>query len=141
MSRFNPSVAVVGHWFRRRRATGIGIVLSGGAVVGIVFPILLQHLIPVIVFGWAVRVIGFMIMVCFIVALGGGPNHHRTGFYYWENPGPFVELYQPGSLGKFLGVWASVVQATFAYLGTELVGVAFAGLASSASLPGLQGFL
>ena len=68
LSRFNPSVAVVGHWFRRRRATGIGIVLSGGAVGGIVFPILLQHLIPVIGFGWAVRVIGFIIMGCFIVA-------------------------------------------------------------------------
>ncbi|EJF60629.1 monocarboxylate permease [Dichomitus squalens LYAD-421 SS1] len=65
---FNPSVAVVGHWFRRRRATAIGVVLSGGAVGGIVFPILLQHLIPIVGFGWAVRVIGFIIMACFILA-------------------------------------------------------------------------
>ncbi|PIL29485.1 MFS general substrate transporter [Ganoderma sinense ZZ0214-1] len=33
---FNPAVAVVGHWFRRRRATAIGVVLSGGAVGGVV---------------------------------------------------------------------------------------------------------
>ncbi|KAI1787128.1 monocarboxylate permease [Ganoderma leucocontextum] len=65
---FNPSVAVVGHWFRRHRATAIGIVLSGGAVGGIVFPILLQHLTPLIGFGWAVRIIGFIIIACFIVA-------------------------------------------------------------------------
>ncbi|KAI0742078.1 monocarboxylate permease [Daedaleopsis nitida] len=65
---FNPSVAVMSHWFRRKRASAIGIVLSGGAVGGVVFPILLQHLIPIIGFGWAVRVIGFIIMVCFIVA-------------------------------------------------------------------------
>ena len=66
--RFNPSVAVAGHWFRRHRATAIGIIVSGGAVGGIVFPILLQHLIPLIGFGWSVRIIGFIIMACFIVA-------------------------------------------------------------------------
>ncbi|KAI0730854.1 monocarboxylate permease [Earliella scabrosa] len=65
---FNPSVAVMGHWFRRRRATAIGIVLGGSAAGGIVFPILLQRLIPVIGFAWATRVIAFLIMVCFIVA-------------------------------------------------------------------------
>nr|VWP00292.1 Bud site selection protein 6 [Ganoderma boninense] len=65
---FNPSVAVAGHWFRRHRATAIGIVVSGGAVGGIVFPILLQHLVPLIGFGWAVRIIAFIIMACFGVA-------------------------------------------------------------------------
>lgn len=70
-------------------------------------------------------VICMLILVCFIVALGGGPNHHRTGFYYWENPGAFHEYLQKGDTGRFLGVWACIVQATFAYLGTELVGVAF----------------
>ncbi|KAI0741766.1 monocarboxylate permease [Daedaleopsis nitida] len=65
---FNPSVAVMSHWFRRRRATAIGIVLGGSAIGGVVFPIMLQHLIPRIGFGWAVRVIGFIMMACFIVA-------------------------------------------------------------------------
>ncbi|KAM5544505.1 hypothetical protein V8D89_002165 [Ganoderma adspersum] len=65
---FNPSVAVAGHWFRRHRATAIGIIVSGGAVGGIVFPILLQHLVPLIGFGWAVRIIGFISMACFVVA-------------------------------------------------------------------------
>ncbi|KAI0794344.1 monocarboxylate permease [Fomes fomentarius] len=65
---FNPCVAVVSHWFRRKRASAIGIVLSGGAVGGVVFPILLQRLIPVIGFAWATRVIAFIIMACFIVA-------------------------------------------------------------------------
>lgn len=58
----------MGHWFRRKRATVMGIVLSGGAVGGIVFPILLQHLIPIIGFAWSTRVIGFIIMACFIVS-------------------------------------------------------------------------
>ena len=56
------------HWFRRKRASAIGIVLSGGAVGGIIFPIILQRLIPRIGFPWATRVIGFIILGCFIVA-------------------------------------------------------------------------
>lgn len=70
-------------------------------------------------------VICALILICFIIALGGGPDHQRRGFYYWQNPGAFHEYLQPGATGRFLGVWASIVQATFAYLGTELVGVAF----------------
>jgi len=79
-------------------------------------------------------VIIMLILLCFIVALGGGPNGVRTGFYFWQNPGAFAEYSTTvsgettvitGDTGRFLGVWACIVQATFAYLGTELVGVAF----------------
>lgn len=70
-------------------------------------------------------VICALILICFIIALGGGPDHNRRGFLYWQNPGAFKEYLVEGNTGRFLGVWASIVQATFAYLGTELVGVAF----------------
>lgn len=79
-------------------------------------------------------VILMLILLCFIIALGGGPNGVRTGFYFWKNPGAFaqysttvndVSTVIPGATGRFLSVWACLVQATFAYLGTELVGVAF----------------
>jgi len=79
-------------------------------------------------------VIVMLIFMCFIVALGGGPTHERTGFKYWQDPGAFAQYNVtisgqntviPGETGRFLGVWACIVQATFAYLGTELVGVAF----------------
>lgn len=66
-----------------------------------------------------------IILFSLIIACGGGPNHHATGFQYWKNPGAFAELsdYAKGSLGRFLGFWSVMVNATFAYLGTELVGV------------------
>jgi amino acid transporter len=79
-------------------------------------------------------VILMLILLCFIISLGGGPNGVRTGFYFWQNPGAFAQYSVtkgstttviPGDTGRFLGVWACIVQATFAYLGTELVGVAF----------------
>lgn len=72
--------------------------------------------------------------------LGGGPDHDRRvgrygirstcatanlsqGFRYWKSPGAFKERYITGDAGRFLALWSTFVTATFAYLGTELVGV------------------
>ncbi|KAK4542481.1 hypothetical protein LTR36_006733 [Oleoguttula mirabilis] len=67
-------------------------------------------------------IIGLIIM-CIVLAAGGGPNHTATGFRYWHNPGAFAEYIAEGALGRFLAVWSSMVTAVFAFLGTELVGV------------------
>ncbi|RMD43172.1 hypothetical protein DV735_g1964, partial [Chaetothyriales sp. CBS 134920] len=64
-----------------------------------------------------------VIILSFVLALGGGPTHDRTGFRYWKNPGAFAEYIEDGAAGRFLGFWSTMVTATFAYLGTELVGV------------------
>ncbi|KAK3369480.1 amino acid permease/ SLC12A domain-containing protein [Lasiosphaeria ovina] len=104
--------------------------------------IILLNLIHVSFFGEAefwmslvkALVIIMLILLCFIISLGGSPSGHRSGFWYWNDPGAFaqysasakgVSVTVPGATGRFLGVWACIVQATFAYLGTELVGVAF----------------
>ena len=70
-----------------------------------------------------VIVIMGIILFSLIMAAGGGPTGDAPGFRYWSNPGAFAPLYQTGSLGKFIGFWSVMVNATFAYLGTELVGV------------------
>ncbi|KAI1316937.1 amino acid permease [Xylariaceae sp. FL0255] len=67
-------------------------------------------------------IIGLIILML-VVALGGGPNHHRTGFLYWSDPGAFNTSITTGSLGKFAAFWSTFNTATFAYLGTELIGV------------------
>ncbi|KAI9790336.1 MAG: hypothetical protein M1835_001010 [Candelina submexicana] len=64
-----------------------------------------------------------VILLSLVLALGGGPDHDRKGFRYWDNPGSFKAYKAKGSLGRFLAVWSTMVTATFAYLGTELVGV------------------
>jgi amino acid transporter len=66
-----------------------------------------------------------MIISSLVVALGGGPNHKRSGFQYWNDPGAFKEYLLEGSLGRFLGVWACICQACFAFTGTEVVGMTF----------------
>ncbi|KAF3070208.1 Dicarboxylic amino acid permease [Trichoderma lentiforme] len=64
-----------------------------------------------------------VILLMLILALGGGPTHDRTGFRYWHDPGAFVEYKLHGSAGKFVGVWSALVQAVYAFTGTELVGM------------------
>ncbi|GME43274.1 Amino acid/polyamine transporter I [Neofusicoccum parvum] len=70
-----------------------------------------------------VIVIVALILLSLILALGGGPTGDRPGFRYWKNPGAFKSYIADGSEGKFLGFWNSMINAVFAYLGTELVGV------------------
>ena len=63
-----------------------------------------------------------------IIDLGGNPKHDRLGFRYWDHPyGPMgtylnsqVHNYH---LSIFLGFWATLTNALFAYIGTELIGV------------------
>ncbi|KAB5566153.1 amino acid permease [Coniochaeta sp. 2T2.1] len=64
-----------------------------------------------------------LILLSLILACGGGPNHDATGFRYWRDPGAFKPYIEKGAAGNFLGFWSTMVTATFAYLGTELVGV------------------
>lgn len=67
-------------------------------------------------------VIGIIIL-CLVIAAGGVPGREATGFHYWSNPGAFAEYIDKGATGRFLAFWSSMVNAVFAYLGTELVGV------------------
>ncbi|KAG0136619.1 amino acid permease/ SLC12A domain-containing protein [Tuber indicum] len=64
-----------------------------------------------------------LILLSLVLALGGGPDHDRKGFRYWKDPGAFNTYIAQGDKGRFLGLWSTFVTATFAYLGTELVGV------------------
>lgn len=63
-----------------------------------------------------------VIILSFLLAVGAGPGP-ATGFKYYKNPGAFKPAYGKGSAGKFYGFWSSLVNAVFAYLGTELIGV------------------
>ncbi|PWN47070.1 hypothetical protein IE53DRAFT_382405 [Violaceomyces palustris] len=64
-----------------------------------------------------------LILLLLILDLGGGPNKDRIGFRNWQDGKAFKEYKSTGSTGRFLGFWSVMVNALFAYTGTELVGV------------------
>lgn len=47
---------------------------------------------------------------------GGNPLHDAYGFRYWKDPGAFVEHITPGNLGRFLGIYSCIYQASFSYV-------------------------
>ncbi|OTA98286.1 hypothetical protein M426DRAFT_116769 [Hypoxylon sp. CI-4A] len=65
---FNPSISAVGHWFYKRRALATGIACTAGGIGGVIFPLIILYAAPRYGFGWAVRIVGFVCLVCCIGA-------------------------------------------------------------------------
>ncbi|KAG6818155.1 hypothetical protein H0H87_000060 [Tephrocybe sp. NHM501043] len=69
-----------------------------------------------------------LLLMGIIIDLGGNPKHDRIGFRYWRAPNGPMGTYlkdqvHDGHLAIFLGFWATLTNALFAYIGTELIGV------------------
>lgn len=74
-----------------------------------------------------------LIILLLVIALGGAPSGDRLGFRYWKNPGAFNyyidksrNITIEGPTGRFVSFLSVLVTATFAYTGSELVGITFA---------------
>ncbi|KAL3472213.1 major facilitator superfamily domain-containing protein [Aspergillus californicus] len=64
---FTPAISAIGHYFNERRGVATGIAATGGSVGGVVFPLLLESLLPKIGWGWATRVIA---LICLVLLIG-----------------------------------------------------------------------
>ncbi|KAJ6279434.1 major facilitator superfamily domain-containing protein [Bipolaris maydis] len=62
-----PSVAILSTYFTTRIGAAIGIAASGSSLGGVIYPIVLHRLLPRIGFGWATRVLGFMMLGTLII--------------------------------------------------------------------------
>lgn len=87
--------------------------------------IVVLNLLPVSVYGetefWFVSLKVFLIIGLLITSIvlffGGGPNHDRLGFRYWNDPGPVNDYLIPGtSAGRFVAFLQTLVLASFAFV-------------------------
>lgn len=95
--------------------------------------LLILNIVAVEVFGEAefwfasiklLTIVG-LIILAIVLMLGGGPNHDRLGFRYWNTPGAFKEYKATGSTGRFLAYWTAFVRAGFSFITSpELIGLA-----------------
>ncbi|PWN46136.1 hypothetical protein IE81DRAFT_319518 [Ceraceosorus guamensis] len=81
-----------------------------------------------------VTVVGLIILML-VLDLGGGPTGEFIGGRYWRDPGPMAQFLWTrgadgapeggisGSWGRFLAFWSVLVSASFAFAGTEIVGI------------------
>ncbi|RMZ69599.1 arginine permease [Pyrenophora seminiperda CCB06] len=93
-------------------------------------PITAVNFLPVDIFGefefWfalikVVALVGFWIYAICMNAGVGAQGY--IGFKYWDSPGAFAPYIAEGAVAKFVGFWAVLIQAGFAYQGTELCAI------------------
>lgn len=72
-----------------------------------------------------ITIVGLLLMA-FILDLGGGPNHQRLGFHWWKVNPPIKQYPKTvgGPTGRFLAFFSTLVQASFSYGGVEMVAIA-----------------
>lgn len=77
-----PMLALVGQYIKVKRAAAMGIVLAGSSLGGIIWPIAIDRLInkPSIGFPWTMRIVGFIMIPCFIFscAAAKSPDTPKT---------------------------------------------------------------
>jgi MFS family permease len=105
---FCPTVSLVATYFSTRRSLAMGIMASGGATGGIIFPLIAQQLLPRVGFGWTVRTMGFVILFNTIIILSTARVRLPP-----RKVGPLVEwsafrepLYTLYCIGSFFNLWA-----------------------------------
>ncbi|RMZ75716.1 hypothetical protein DV738_g5336, partial [Chaetothyriales sp. CBS 135597] len=109
---FYPAMSAVVTWFFKKRAFALGLVASGSGLGGVIFPIMVQRLIPEVGFGWTMRICAFLILALMIVAnftiVSRLPPHPKP--VSWRDfLVPFTELpfflLSIGSFFMFMGIF------------------------------------
>lgn len=116
---YAPAVAVVGHYFRRKRPMALAIASTGSTIGGIIFPVMLTRLLnhTSLGFGWTQRCVAFLaatlaLVACVTVRPGIPP---RQGA--WLLPRAFLNpAYTLQVAGLFVISWG--LWTPFFYLST-----------------------
>ncbi|KAM3551806.1 hypothetical protein MY1884_007537 [Beauveria asiatica] len=79
LANYNYVVAVIGHWFDKRRALATGVACTAGGIGGVVFLVLILYLTPTLGFAWSIRVIALLCAVVLAVACVTLRKRRRPG--------------------------------------------------------------
>ena len=109
---FCPTISLVATYFSSRQALAMGIAAAGSASGSLVYPVVVQQLLPSIGFGWTVRMLGFITLSTSILAAtfltprlpprASAPLVEWTAF---TEP-PYV-LYSIGMFLNFMGIYVA----------------------------------
>jgi MFS family permease len=66
---FCPVIGLLSTYFSKHRGLAVGLSTTGNSAGGIIFPIIVQQLLPKIGFAWTVRVLGFVNLVCLVLVI------------------------------------------------------------------------
>ena len=150
---FYGAMSSVTTWFFHRRALALGIMASGSSLGGVIWPIMVQRLIPEVGFPWTMRICGFLILFMLIIMnltvksrLPPSPRPFSVMDFVRPLGEPAFLLVCLGSLGVFFGLFLPfnyvILQALEIGMNPDLAGYLLAIL-NAASIFGriIPGFL
>ncbi|PNS15737.1 hypothetical protein CAC42_4189 [Sphaceloma murrayae] len=111
---FVPSVAILSTYFQKRLALATGLSAAGSSLGGTIYPIAVYHLIPLVGFGWATRIVGFISLSTLLVSnlvmkVRVLPSEKRKVLDLPSLKEPPYTLFIAGSLMAFMGLYAGFV--------------------------------
>ena len=66
---FTPPVGCVAHWFNERRGLASGIAWLGSGVGGVIYPLMLQSLLPQVGWKWSLRAFALVLFVICVISV------------------------------------------------------------------------
>lgn len=116
-------MGAVSHWFNKRRGEASGFAFTGSGFGGVLFPLMMQSLLPRVGWAWSMRIVGFVLL--FLCAAGiflcesrlPPKRGHATS---WRDMLPDPRIFRDGTgamavttAGVFLIEWAYFVPMTY----------------------------
>ncbi|KAN0102037.1 monocarboxylate permease-like protein [Hyaloscypha variabilis] len=92
---FTPVIAAPMTYFRKRRAIAGGLAVAGSSLGGVIFPLMVVHLLPKVGFPWTMRICAFLILGLLIVTnltISSYLQHKPRPFKLSQYIGPLREL-------------------------------------------------
>ncbi|KAE9371513.1 MFS general substrate transporter [Stipitochalara longipes BDJ] len=114
-----PCISSIGHFFLLKRGNATGIAMTSGSIGGIIFPLMLQRLLPSLGFPWATRILGFILTALLGIAnLLVRSRLPRKPMGSFKSVAPDLTVFKDPpfalvSLGIFLMEWGIFVPLTF----------------------------
>lgn len=116
---YTPCMAAISHFFLVRRGYATGLAMTAGSVGGIIFPLMLQKLFPMVGFAWATRIVGFILV--FLLAMTNllvRSRLPRKPVANWRSVTPDLSVFKDlpftfVTLGIFLMEWGLFIPLTY----------------------------
>jgi MFS family permease len=120
---FTPAMGAISHWFDRRRGAATGFALTGSGFGGVIFPLMIQQLLPKVGWAWTMRAVGFVLLVLCVLSLALCRSRlppKRGATTSWRDMLPSAYIFRDGTgamavttAGVFFIEWAYFVPVTY----------------------------
>lgn len=116
-------MGAISHWFDVRRGMASGFVFTGSGFGGVLFPLMMQALLPQVGWAWSTRIIGFVLLFLCIVSVAFCRSRlppKKGAATSWRDMLPETRIFLDGTgamavttAGLFFVEWAYFVPVTY----------------------------